>query len=949
MMLLRSFKLLRRRRRSNLPPFPFSSPRRHSTAVDVSNSKDVVSSSIVTQLQELLQHPKDEWDSHESKNLLLPLLFNDSEPLSSRQILQITRQLGSTTKALDFLEFIRTNAEPEQQHCHLLSSVFQSALELANRDATSKIEVLKLHGYLKSQNWKIDLSSQSALILLRCLEGAKMVDDSLFLFKRLDNSAKNSGICNGLLRLLMKSGRIDDALQVLDEMLERDSKILLNGSTGDIVFEELVKWRDPRGRSFSDEETLGLVKKLGEHGVFPDTFKLTQLITNLCKRKNNNAAREILHCVMEFGGEVDAAPCNAMLTGLGKGRDIEGMNKLLAKMQEMNIRPSVVTFGIVFRHLCAARRVDEALEMFNKLRGKGESNLFGVEPDAVLFNTLIDGLCKVEREEEALSLLEEMKIGSKHKPNTITYNCLIDGFGKAGNIDKAHELFDQMNEEGVQPNVVTLNVLVNGMCRSGRVHSAVEFFNAMKGKGLKGNAATYTPLISAFCGVNNIDKAMQFFDEMLSSGCSPDAIVYYSLISGLSIAGRMDDASIVVSKLKQAGFCLDVACYNVLISGFCKKNKLERVYEMLEEMENVGVKPDTVTYNTLLSSLGKSGDFETANKLMKKMRKEGLVPSVVTFGALIHANCLNDNVDYAMTIFQEMCSTTSKVPPNTVIYNILIDALCKKDDVEKAVSLMDDMEERGVTPNTTTYNAILKGIRDKRVLNVALALMDRMIANACSPDYVTMEILTEWLSAVGEIGKLDRFVKGYSVSSDSRPSLAKLFAASTSSPKAPCKSSDGKESSTESMEKLSTTSMAKLFTVSTDRPPREPSKLADRKTSSRRSSLAKTSAASTSSQRAPCKSSDSKASPTTSMAKLFTVSTDLPPRAPSKLADRKTSSRRSSSAKISAASTSSQRAPCKSSDGKASLTTSLAELFTVSTYHPLREPPESPDRKRKSS
>ncbi|MED6195126.1 hypothetical protein PIB30_035052 [Stylosanthes scabra] len=939
-MLSRSSKLLHHRRRSNLPLFPVPSPRRHSTAVEVSTSKDDVSLSIVTQLQELLQHPKDQWDSHQSKNLLLPLLFNDSAPLSSRQILQITRQLGSTTKALDFLEFLRANAKPEeqQQHCHLLSSAFQSALEVANRNPTSKIEVLKLHGFLKSQNCKIGLSAQSALILLRCLEGAKMVDDSVILFKGLDHSAKNSGICNGLLRLLLKSDRIDDALQVLDEMLERDSNFLLNASTGDIVFEELVKWRDPRGRCFSDEETVGLVKKLGEHGVFPDTFKLTQLITSMCKRKNNNAAREILHSVMELGGEVDAAPCNALLTGLGKGRDIKGMNKLLAKMQEMNIRPSVVTFGILFKHLCAARRIDEALDLFNKLRGKGESNLFGVEPDVVLFNTLIDGLCKVERKEEALSLLEEMKMGSKHKPNTITYNCLIDGFCMAGNIDKAHELFDQMNEEGVQPNVVTLNVFVNGMCRNERVHSAVEFFNAMKGKGLKGNAATYTPLISAFCGANNIDKAMQFFDEMLSSGFSPDAIVYYSLISGLSIAGRMDDASIVVSKMKQAGFGLDVSCYNVLISGFCKKNKLERVYDILEEMEKAGVKPDTVTYNTLLSSIGKSGDFDTANKLMKKMRKEGLVPSVVTFGALIHANCLNNNADYAMKIFEEMCSTASKVPPNTVIYNILIDALCKKGEVESAVSLMDDMKERGVRPNTTTFNAILKGIRDKRALNVALALMDRMIENACRPDYVTMEILTEWLSAVGEIEKLEQFVMGYAVSSDSRTSsLAKLLASPTSSLSAPCKLSDGKASSTTSMAKLSATSMAKLFTASTDRPQEAPSKLADRKTTSKISSSAKLSAASISSQRAPCKSSDRNASPTTSMAKLFTVSTDRPQMVPSKSADKKTSSKKSSPA------TTSQRAPRKSSDRKASPTTSMAKLFT-----PQQAPSKSANRKTPS-
>jgi pentatricopeptide repeat protein len=106
------------------------------------------------------------------------------------------------------------------------------------------------------------------------------------------------------------------------------------------------------------------------------------------------------------------------------------------------------------------------------------------------------------------------------------------------------------------------------------------------------------------------------------------------------------------------------------------------------------------------------------------------------------------------------------VPPNTVIYNILIDALCKNNNVERAVSLMDDMKVKGVRPNTTTYNAVLKGVRDKRMLDKGFELMDRMVEDACSPDYVTMEILTEWLSAIGEIEKLKLFVEGYRVSSN---------------------------------------------------------------------------------------------------------------------------------------------------------------------------------------
>ncbi|XP_020210199.1 pentatricopeptide repeat-containing protein At3g61520, mitochondrial [Cajanus cajan] len=702
---------------------------------------------VVRRVVSILGHPRKDWDEEKLDRVVLK-----PSVLSSEHFLQITLQLSSIPKSLNFLKYLTAKAP----HHHSLSSVFQASLQLASRHPNSQTHLLRLHRFRNSTLPTLPLTPKSASLLFHCLQNAQMLDDSLLLFNQLHPSAKSSQLCNGFLRVLLISGRSGDALHVLDEMPEPNSGF---PATGEVVFGELVR----RGTSFPDGDIVGLVTKLGERGVFPDAFKLTQLVSKLCGERKIGVAWEVLHSVMRLGGAVEAASCNALLTGLGRERDVKRMNELLAEMEERRIKPSVVTFGILVNHFCKAGRMDEALHVFDGMRGRGGSSRVGVEPDVVLFNTLIDGLCKAGREEDGLSLLEEMKTGSKNRPNSVTYNCLIDGFCKAGNIDRAQELFRCMKEEGLQPNVVTLNALVDGMCKHGRVHRAVEFFNEMKGKDMKGNAATYTALISAFCGVNNIDKAMKCFEDMLSSGCSPDAIVYYCLISGLSVAGRMNDASVVVSKLKQAGFRLDRACYNVLISGFCKRKKLERVYELLDEMEETGVKPDTVTYNTLISYLGKTGDFATAGKMMEMMIKEGLKPSVVTYGAVIHAYCLKKNVDEGMKIFRGMCST-SKVSPNTVIYNILIDALCKNDDVEKAVSLMEDMKVKGVRPNTTTYNAILKGVRDKKMLHKAFELMDRMVEDACRPDYTTMEILTEWLSTVGEIEKLKHFVEGCQVS-----------------------------------------------------------------------------------------------------------------------------------------------------------------------------------------
>ena len=70
---------------------------------------------------------------------------------------------------------------------------------------------------------------------------------------------------------------------------------------------------------------------------------------------------------------------------------------------------------------------------------------------------------------------------------------------------------------------------------------------------------------------------------------------------------------------------------------------------------------------------------------------------------------------------------------------------------------MDDMRSNGLKPNTSIYHSVFIGLREEEEpLKNALALMDRMTEHwqACNPGYTTMEILTNWLSAVGESKKL---------------------------------------------------------------------------------------------------------------------------------------------------------------------------------------------------
>ncbi|KNA19504.1 hypothetical protein SOVF_060450 [Spinacia oleracea] len=710
------------------------------------------SSPIIAQIVEILKSNDNE--SWKTNHHLSQLLFSNSYSLSSDHVLQITRRLGDSSTALNFVQLLRSNSQTPD--ANLLSFAFQAAFELASRKPGWKENLLDL--LQTSKELGVPLTVNSVTYLIRCFGRVRMVEKSLRIYDELDSQMRNTHVRNVLIEELLRSRRFSDAVKVLDEMLQPNAEFPPDENTVAIVLPVLLEPKKHKREVLSEEEIVELMLKFGRHGVFPDSIMFTRWITGLCRNRRIDMAWKLLHGLMEFDGlPVKVPSCNALLTGLAKDRQFPKMKLLMEKMLAKGISPDVVTLGISINHLCKAFKIDEALNLFESMK-RGEIGTL-LEPDIVIYNTLIDGLCKDERVEEGLAMKRKMVLEGICLPNTVTYNCLIDGLCKVGELDKSLELFDEMEKQGVQPNVITVNTLVSGLCRHGKAGSALKFYREMEGKGLRGNKVTYTTLISGFCGVNNISKAMGLFKEMRQT-CAPDAIVYYTLISGLSQAGLMDDVESILLDMKSAGFRPDISCYNVMINGFCKKNKLDKAQSLLEEIEEVGLRPDNVTYNTLISYCSKSRDLKTAQKLLKQMIENNVVPTVVTYGTLIHACCSVGEMDEAMEIFRQMNSST-RIPPNTVVYNILIDTLCQKNEMRGAFSLFEDMIAKGVSPNSNTFNALFKKLRDENELEKALKLMGKMTELACHPDYITMEVLTEWLPVVGKADELRQFIEGF--------------------------------------------------------------------------------------------------------------------------------------------------------------------------------------------
>ncbi|CAI0627416.1 unnamed protein product [Linum tenue] len=95
---------------------------------------------------------------------------------------------------------------------------------------------------------------------------------------------------------------------------------------------------------------------------------------------------------------------------------------------------------------------------------------------------------------------------------------------------------------------------------------------------------------------------------------------------------------------------------------------------------------------------------------------------------------------------------------------ILLRCLGRNGMMSEAEFFFNGFDSAGAKASANTFNAVFRALREERMVNKAFELMDRMVRQGINPDYMTMDILTEWLSGIGEMEKLRRFVEGCTVS-----------------------------------------------------------------------------------------------------------------------------------------------------------------------------------------
>ncbi|PWA01704.1 hypothetical protein BB558_002183 [Smittium angustum] len=215
--------------------------------------------------------------------------------------------------------------------------------------------------------------------------------------------------------------------------------------------------------------------------------------------------------------------------------------------------------------------------------------------------------------------------------------------------------------------------------------------------------------------VENAEKAFELMELAL---IIPNLRSHDHLLFAYSKAGNLEKAVSVFKKIESNGFVPSLYSYNGLINAYVKSSRLDDAYKVYELMKSRKVMPNETIYNQLLMGCLACGDTNRAWGTFEHMRYEISNISAKAMTIMINACTLNDEVEKALVLLDEMILKNQTL--SDVTFNSLINACAHRPGyLNQAMELLVKMEKTGFKPDFYTYNTLLYACARNKNLEMA--------------------------------------------------------------------------------------------------------------------------------------------------------------------------------------------------------------------------------------
>ncbi|KAL0441106.1 UNVERIFIED_CONTAM: Pentatricopeptide repeat-containing protein, mitochondrial [Sesamum radiatum] len=426
---------------------------------------------------------------------------------------------------------------------------------------------------------------------------------------------------NTLMDMYGKCGHLKDAVQLFDEMPERD----------------LASWASiftAYNQADLHKRTLSLFSSmLSRDGLQPDHFIFATLI-NACASLAAFRLGLQLHAqfVVSMFSDDDVVK-SSLVDFYAKC----GFPDRASRVFDSIVSKNVVSWTSLIYGYARMGRKNEALELLRVMPCKSMYSWTALISGFVqgghcvdsfrLFTELRRGRVDIEGPfvlsslivgSASLAMLEmgkqvhRLAVGLGYECSLYVSNALIDMYAKCSDVLSAEKIFHNMTKR----DVVSWTSIIVGMAQHGRADEALSLYDEMILAGLKPNEVTFTGLIYACSHVGLVDKGRQLFKSMVVDyGLRPSLQHYTCLVDLYSRSGHLEEAEKVLYSMP---FKPDEAAWAALLSACSQAGKNKTGVRIANHLLQIG--PEDPSTCILMSNIfARAAMWESVSTVRKMM------------------------------------------------------------------------------------------------------------------------------------------------------------------------------------------------------------------------------------------------------------------------------------------------------------------------------------------
>ncbi|VFQ81272.1 unnamed protein product [Cuscuta campestris] len=472
---------------------------------------------------------------------------------------------------------------------------------------------------------------------------------------------------NNTITALIRSGRLEDARFMFDQLRHRD----------------IVTWNSML-TGYTRRHEMEKAQKLFDQMPQRDIVSWNLMISCYMSSRGTDYidyARYLFDCMPAR----DVISWNTMISGYAKVGQMDEALMLFDCMPEKN----VVSWNAVVSGLLQNGCVKTAVETFKRMPKR----------DAASLSVIVSGLIQNEKLDEAANLLFDFQRCCGESSDLVfAYNTLIAGYGQKGRIKDARRLFDQMPFYATKAtqecrrferNIVSWNSMIMCYVKTGDIVSARELFDLMVEK----DTISWNTMISGYVRVSNMKEA----SDLLSMMPNPNVFSWNSIISGYAQGGRLELAYKFFERMPQKN-CVS---WNTMIAGYERNGDYEGAIRLYIEMQLAGVKPDKHTLSSLLGVCAETVDLHLGMQIHQLVTKT-VLPDVPLNNSLITMYAKCGAIVEGRSIFDRM-----KLRKDVISWNAMIGGYASHGLAKEALELFNTMKKLKMKPTYITFIAVL--------------------------------------------------------------------------------------------------------------------------------------------------------------------------------------------------------------------------------------------------